>query len=48
MLSDGGKICETEIPPWRASTKGHRILCHIPIEDLEKVEPVVHSRKEAS
>jgi peptide/nickel transport system ATP-binding protein len=48
MLSDDGKICETEVPPWRTSTKGHRILCHIPIEDLEKVEPVVHSRKEAS
>jgi len=48
MLSDDGKICEIEVPPWRASTKGHRILCHIPIEDLEKVEPVVHSRKEAS
>ena len=41
MLPDGGKICESEVPPWR-ETKRHRILCHIPLEDLEKVEPVIH------
>lgn len=41
MLPDGGKICETEVPPWR-ETQRHRILCHIPLEDLEKVEPVIH------
>jgi peptide/nickel transport system ATP-binding protein len=41
MLPDGGKICETETPPWRDSQKGHRILCHIPLEELEKVDPVV-------
>ncbi len=48
MLPDDGRICETEVPPWRASEKGHRILCHIPIEDLEKVEPVVHSHREVA
>ncbi len=48
MLPDGGKVCEDVVPPWRSSEKGHRILCHIPIEKLEKVEPVVHSLKEAS
>jgi peptide/nickel transport system ATP-binding protein len=42
MLPDGGKICETEIPPWQTSDKGHRILCHIPIEKLATVEAVVH------
>ncbi len=42
MLPDGGKICETVDPPWRQSTKGHRILCHIPLEDLEKIDPVIH------
>jgi peptide/nickel transport system ATP-binding protein len=42
MLPDGGKICETEVPPWRNSRSGHRILCHIPLDDLEKLEPVVH------
>jgi len=41
MLPDGGKICERDVPPWR-QTKRHRILCHIPLEDLEKVDPVVH------
>jgi peptide/nickel transport system ATP-binding protein len=41
MLPDGGKICETDVPPWR-QTKRHRILCHIPLEALEEVEPVVH------
>ena len=42
MLPDGGKICEAQIPPWRKSQSGHRILCHIPLEVLEKLEPVVH------
>ncbi|MDH3556569.1 MAG: ABC transporter ATP-binding protein [Deltaproteobacteria bacterium] len=41
MLPDGGKICERDVPPWR-ETKRHRILCHISLEDLEKVDPVVH------
>jgi len=43
ILSDGGKICEEEIPPWRQAEKGHRILCHIHLEELEKVEHVVAS-----
>jgi len=42
LLPDGGKICETETPPWRDSQKGHRIFCHIPIEELAKIDPVVH------
>jgi peptide/nickel transport system ATP-binding protein len=41
MLPDGGKICETEPPPWRSSDRGHRILCHIPLQELEKMEPVI-------
>jgi peptide/nickel transport system ATP-binding protein len=43
MLPDQGEICKHEVPPWRASARGHRILCHIPIEELEKIEPVVHT-----
>jgi peptide/nickel transport system ATP-binding protein len=43
MLSDGGAVCETETPPWRTTQKGHRILCHIPVEKLRRVEPVVHA-----
>ena len=41
FLPDNGRFCEQEIPPWR--TRGtHRILCHIPLEDLESMDPVVH------
>ena len=43
ILPDGGKICEEEIPPWRQAEKGHRILCHIPLEELEKMEHVIAS-----
>jgi peptide/nickel transport system ATP-binding protein len=41
MLPDGGKICETDVPPWRYNTEEHRIFCHIPLEELRKMEPVV-------
>ncbi len=41
MLPDDGKICEEAAPPWR-ETGSHRILCHIPLEELEKIEAVVH------
>jgi peptide/nickel transport system ATP-binding protein len=43
MLPDGGRICEKENPPWQQSAAGHRILCHIPLKDLEKIAPVVHT-----
>ena len=42
MLPEGGKICEREPPPWRGSQEGHRIFCHIPIEELAEIEPVIH------
>jgi peptide/nickel transport system ATP-binding protein len=43
MLADGGEICKTTAPPWQQNGKGHRILCHIPIEALKEIEPVVHN-----
>jgi peptide/nickel transport system ATP-binding protein len=46
MLPDGGKICEAEVPPWREAKRGHRIFCHIPLEDLNTIEPVVHTIRE--
>jgi peptide/nickel transport system ATP-binding protein len=46
MLPDEGKICETEVPPWRESQRGHRILCHIPLEELAKIDPVVYKADE--
>ena len=42
MLPEGGKICAEEIPPWRTGGRGHRILCHIPLEILSTVAPVLH------
>jgi len=41
LLSEGGKICEIEIPPWQKSEKGHRILCHIPVTELSRLAPVL-------
>jgi peptide/nickel transport system ATP-binding protein len=43
MLPDGGTVCKTQVPPWRNSEHGHRILCHITIEELAKIDPVIHS-----
>ena len=36
-----GPICDDEPPPERQTANGHRILCHIPLNELEKVTPVV-------
>ena len=47
MLPDEGRICETEVPPWRTTEQGHRILCHIPLEDLKRVDAVVHAATSA-
>jgi peptide/nickel transport system ATP-binding protein len=41
-LPDGGKICETHTPPWQPAEGEHRIFCHIPLEQLKQMEPVVH------
>jgi len=38
-----GEICETEEPPWQDAGDGHRIFCHIPLEELQKMEAVVTS-----
>ena len=45
LLPDGGKMCETEIPPWRDMGEGHRIFCHIPEEQLRAFEPVIEGKK---
>ncbi|MBC7250212.1 MAG: ABC transporter ATP-binding protein [Anaerolineae bacterium] len=36
-----GEICEREIPPCQHVTAEHRIYCHIPLEELRRIEPVV-------
>ena len=48
LLPDGGKICETELPPWRQAAEGHRIFCHLPLETLRTFDPVITQPKEGS
>jgi peptide/nickel transport system ATP-binding protein len=36
-----GPICEQEPPPWREVTQEHYIYCHISLEDLRTMEPVI-------
>ena len=36
-----GDICETKTPPWQENGLGHRIFCHIPLEELRQVDAVV-------
>ena len=42
LLPDGGKMCETTMPLWQAADRTHKILCHIPLEQLRQQESVVH------
>ena len=43
-----GEICENEVPEPREDVDGHFITCHIAMEELRKVEPVIklHSAAE--
>jgi peptide/nickel transport system ATP-binding protein len=36
-----GPVCEREPPPWREMADGHRIYCHIGLEELGAIEPVI-------
>ncbi len=47
-LPDGGAICAVESPPEQFDTPEHRIFCHIPLETLRQIEPVVKIEKEGS
>ncbi len=42
-----GAICDNEPPPERRTASGHRVLCHIPLDELAKVEPVVSATQAA-
>ena len=42
MLPYDSKLCKKEVPPWIDAGKGHRIRCHIPLDDLLKIDPVFH------
>ncbi len=40
-----GEICEREAPPWQDADGGHRIRCHIPVDELVQLQaspPVEH------
>jgi peptide/nickel transport system ATP-binding protein len=47
LLPDGGKICETDLPPWREAGEGHRIFCHIDMETLNTFDPVITTAESA-
>jgi peptide/nickel transport system ATP-binding protein len=36
-----GPICETELPPVKELSPGHRIMCHLPDDELRAMEPVI-------
>lgn len=36
-----GAICETELPPTTETASGHRVACHIPVDELSSIDPVV-------
>ena len=36
-----GDICDNELPPVQLAAQRHVIACHIPVEELSKVEPVI-------
>jgi peptide/nickel transport system ATP-binding protein len=42
-----GAICDTTPPPEQRTPSGHRILCHIPLDRLRQVEPVISSAQAA-
>jgi len=41
MLPDAGRICAEAAPPMQDNGQGHRIYCHIPLEQLRQMEAVV-------
>jgi peptide/nickel transport system ATP-binding protein len=43
-----GAVCETEPPPAREAAPGHVIVCHIPLEELRRVPPVIETRPAAA
>ncbi|MEM9772947.1 MAG: ABC transporter ATP-binding protein [Chloroflexota bacterium] len=48
LMPDGGKKCETNIPPWREFEDGHRVFCHLPKETLEAFDPVIMSAESSA
>ena len=36
-----GKVCEEVAPPLQTADDGHAILCHIPVDELRRIAPVI-------
>jgi peptide/nickel transport system ATP-binding protein len=48
QMPGGGAICAQEEPPWiKLGEDGHKIRCHLPLDVLMAVEPVIHGHKKA-
>jgi peptide/nickel transport system ATP-binding protein len=43
-----GRICETETPPWREGKNNHRISCHIPLEELGRLQAETAAKAETA
>ena len=43
-----GAVCETEMPPVVEPTPGHQIACHLSMEDLRQMKPVIVMAEEAA
>jgi len=43
-----GRICETETPPWREGKNVHRISCHIPLDELKRLQADTIARTQKS
>lgn len=41
ILQDKGRICAEKTPPCRQTEQGHKIFCHIPLEQLQQFEDVL-------
>ena len=48
MAPDNGSVCALKPPPWQKGDGEHRIFCHIPIEQLAAMEPVVPQSQTAA
>jgi peptide/nickel transport system ATP-binding protein len=40
-----GAICETQLPPVQDMAEGHSIMCHIPADELNRMDPVFEFKK---
>ncbi len=39
LMTDGGRSCQSDAPPWQVAGSGHGIWCHLPLERLAELGP---------